>query len=36
MDGMPSIPSSSLTPEEHLYEALRSLIQAYKGLEGEE
>ena len=33
---MPSIPPSSLSPEEHLCEALRSLIQAYRGLEGEE
>ena len=35
---MPSVlPSSlSLSPEEHLCEALRSLIQAYRGLEGKE
>ena len=35
-DSIPSIPPSSLSPEEHLCEALRSLIQAYKGLEEEE
>jgi methionyl-tRNA synthetase len=35
-DSMPSIPPSSLSPKEHLCEALRSLIQAYRGLEGEE
>jgi len=33
---MPSIPSSSLSPEQYLRKALKSLIQAYKGLEGEE
>jgi len=33
---IPSIPPSSLSPEQHLREALKSLIQAYKGLEGEE
>ena len=33
---MHNIPLSSLSPEEHLCEALRSLIQAYRGLEGEE
>jgi len=35
---VPSVPPSSLSlsPEEHLCEALRSLIQAYRGLEGEE
>src|ERR1700722_17387051 len=35
-DSMHNIPLSSLSPEEHLCEALRSLIQAYRGLEGEE
>jgi hypothetical protein len=33
---MPSIPPSSLSLEEYLYKALKSLIQAYRGLEGEE
>ena len=33
---MPSIPSSSRSPEEYLQEALESLFQAFKGLEEEE
>ena len=33
---MPSIPSSSRSPEEYLQEALESLVQAFKGLEEEE
>ena len=35
-DSMPSIPPSSLSLEEYLYKALRNLVQAYRGLEGEE
>ena len=33
---MPSMPSSSRSPEQYLYKALESLIQAFKGLEEEE
>jgi len=36
MPNIPSVPSSSLSLEQHLREALKSLIYAYKGLEGEE
>ena len=36
MASMPSIPSSSRSPEEYLQEALESLVQAFKGLEEEE
>jgi len=33
---IPSTPPSSLSPGQHLLEALKSLIQAYNGLKGEE
>ncbi len=35
-DGMPGMPSFSFSPEQYLYKALESLIQAFKGLEEEE
>jgi len=33
---MPGMPSFSFSPEQYLYEALESLVQAFKGLEEEE
>jgi hypothetical protein len=35
-DGMPGMPSFSFSPEQYLYKALESLVQAFKGLEEEE